>query len=316
MKIKLSAYASQHTIHEQVYKDNFQIKEDIEEMEKQIQTHNYQIKLKEKWFDGVHISRVEIANQGVEDFLYESSAHHIGFLFCIDGKISFNKSTNTGYLLNIAKNQYYVLSGRLEPLVIRAVKKACYVYVQLTTSYFQNLTNQELKDHQMIQQHLLTPEVGLWLNRLESYSYQGRIERIFLESRMFELIIFYLQKKEPAAVPIKEDDLMKIMFAKQLVENNLQRPGSLIELSRRAGINDFKLKKGFKILTGYTVFGYLYKLRMEKAQHLLLQEKKTVNEVAFLVGYKNAQHFITAFKRQYGISPGSLNKNNLIQIDE
>jgi AraC-like DNA-binding protein len=48
---------------------------------------------------------------------------------------------------------------------------------------------------------------------------------------------------------------------------------------------------------------------MEKAHYFLSKEKKTVNEVAFLVGYKNAKHFITAFKKQYSVLPGSLNKS-------
>jgi AraC-like DNA-binding protein len=127
---------------------------------------------------------------------------------------------------------------------------------------------------------------------------------------MLDLIVIHSnQKQDKQGVILKEEDLKKIIYARQLVERDLQKPSSLIELSRKAGINDFKLKKGFKALTGHTVFGYLYKIRMEKAHYYLAKEKRTVNEVAFLVGYKNAQHFIAAFKKQYEILPGSLNKN-------
>lgn len=308
MKIKLSEYASLHTIYEEVYHHNFHTQDELEESEKQIQTHHYQIKLKEKWFEGVHISWVKMAIPHAQDFLYESSAYHIGFLFCLDGKICIKHADHIDHSFSIHPNQYYILSGRLQPLVINVVENASYVYLHLTTSYFKKLTNQVLKD-QEVEQNIFTPEVYLWLNRLKSHSYQGRVERIFLESKILELMIIYLQRRNAPSSSLKEDDLKKIMLARQFIENDLQHPGSLLEISRKAGINDFKLKKGFKILTGYTVFGYLYKLRMEKAHFLLLQEKKSVNEVAFLVGYKNAQHFITAFKKQYQVSPGSLNKN-------
>ncbi len=106
---------------------------------------------------------------------------------------------------------------------------------------------------------------------------------------------------------MKKDDVEKILNAKRIVEENIQSPYSLIELSRKVGINDFKLKKGFKEVVGTTVFGYLYAIRMEKAHSYLLNDKKMVSEVAFLVGYKNAQHFIVAFKKRYHILPGQLN---------
>ena len=47
---------------------------------------------------------------------------------------------------------------------------------------------------------------------------------------------------------------------------------------------------------------------MESAHHYLSEEKKMVNEAAFLVGYKNTQHFTSAFKKKYNILPRSLNK--------
>jgi AraC-like DNA-binding protein len=107
---------------------------------------------------------------------------------------------------------------------------------------------------------------------------------------------------------MKEEDVAKILLAKAIVEHNIQKPYSIIELSRKAGLNDYKLKKGFKEIIGYTVFGYLNHIRMEKAYKLLYNEKKSVNEVSFLVGYKNSQHFITAFKKKFNILPGSLKR--------
>ncbi|MEJ0054176.1 MAG: AraC family transcriptional regulator [Bacteroidota bacterium] len=45
---------------------------------------------------------------------------------------------------------------------------------------------------------------------------------------------------------------------------------------------------------------------MEHAWHLLKNENWRVVEVAREVGYKNPNHFSTAFKRKYGISPSQL----------
>ncbi|WP_051666343.1 helix-turn-helix transcriptional regulator [Pedobacter sp. R20-19] len=309
MKINVSEYLTCNTILHHNYPYNFHTIADVEETNYEIQEEHYQILWNETWFDGIHINAVEIAASKEVDFYYESSIEHIGFFFCLKGKMDLYDASKTNHLLSLHQNKQYISIAQSEPVVINVVKNVTYIYIQLTASYFKQITNSAFTHLTKFEQDGITPEMKLWLKNLSNHRYQGRMKRIFLESKIFELIIFYLHKKNAPSLFLKEDDVRKIMLAKQLVENNLQRPSSLIELSRQAGINDFKLKKGFKALTGYTVFGYLYKLRMEKAHYLLLQEKKTVNEVAFLVGYKNAQHFITAFKKKYEISPGSLNKN-------
>ncbi|MEL6535368.1 MAG: AraC family transcriptional regulator, partial [Bacteroidota bacterium] len=67
-----------------------------------------------------------------------------------------------------------------------------------------------------------------------------------------------------------------------------------------------QLKKGFKTLFGNTVFGYWHVQKMDYARNLLLDDAITVADVAEQVGYKNPQHFSTAFKRHYGVSPGKV----------
>lgn len=104
---------------------------------------------------------------------------------------------------------------------------------------------------------------------------------------------------------IKEHDLERIHQAKTIVEQNLLNPCSLIELTHKVGLNDFKLKKGFREVLGTTVFGYLYDLRMEKAK-MLLKDGKPVSEAAYEVGYKNAHHFTKAFKKKFGSLPSKI----------
>ena len=160
----------------------------------------------------------------------------------------------------------------------------------------------------------MEPEVRLILNSLISEKSHQRIKRISIEAKIYELIAFYINKTNSKSTSsLKKHDIDKILLAKKLVEADIQSPNSLMELSRKVGINDYKLKIGFKELTGYTVFGYLNRVRMERAYHYLAKDKKTVNEVAFLVGYKNAQHFTVAFRKMYNILPGSLNKASLVK---
>jgi len=72
------------------------------------------------------------------------------------------------------------------------------------------------------------------------------------------------------------------------------------------GINEYKLKKGFKETFGTTVFGYLSDTRLDIAKNELLANRKTAGELALELGYSSLQHFSGAFKKKFGASPSKL----------
>lgn len=105
-------------------------------------------------------------------------------------------------------------------------------------------------------------------------------------------------------------DREKIRQAQTIIIENMMNPPSLMELSRLIGLNDFKLKKGFKEMFGTTVFGYLREKRLEKASYLLQNGSMNVTEVANAVGYSNPSYFAEAFKGKYGINPREVLKKS------
>jgi AraC-like DNA-binding protein len=311
MEIKLSTYPKRRVIYEYKYLENFNGIKDVEETVTEFAIDNISLKIIQKWFSGVHITIAEIDPQQDQSFYLESSPQHLGFLFCLSGAMSYGNSNQQANFLSLVKNEQDLNIGQVNSIIFNIKEKTRYTYIQLRAQYFWEVTGREpICNVKTAIQKSISPEIGLVLQQIILPRYEGRVKRLFLEARIFDLIIAYLnQIPEKETRVIKKDDIEKILLAKQLVECNLLKPNSLIALSRKVGINDYKLKIGFKEITGYTVFRYLYKIRMEKAHYLLSKEKKTVNEVSFLVGYKNAQHFITAFKKQYHILPGRLNKS-------
>jgi len=79
-----------------------------------------------------------------------------------------------------------------------------------------------------------------------------------------------------------------------------------VELARLAGLNDYKLKAGFRQVFGTTVFGYLRQQRLEQARQLLQAQEISVTEAAATVGYSSQGHFAAAFRKQFGINPKDL----------
>lgn len=159
----------------------------------------------------------------------------------------------------------------------------------------------------------ITAEMYAILNDIVHCEKEGIIKQLFIETNVLKLLL--LQIVQCASVGegikdsrIKQYDLEKFTLVKNFLEENLAHSHSLAELSRRSGLNDFKLKKGFKSLFGATVFGYLHELRMVKAAQMLAQEEVPVAEIAESCGYAYVQSFSTAFRQHYGISPEKFRK--------
>jgi AraC-like DNA-binding protein len=87
--------------------------------------------------------------------------------------------------------------------------------------------------------------------------------------------------------------------------NHVANPPTLLELAHQVGLNDRKLKQGFRSVFGTTVFGYLRHYQMQQAKQLLLMPGTTIASVAQAVGYRNPEAFSVAFRRTFDITPKS-----------
>jgi AraC family transcriptional regulator, transcriptional activator of the genes for pyochelin and ferripyochelin receptors len=135
----------------------------------------------------------------------------------------------------------------------------------------------------------------------------GRLRAMLIEARVLELIALQLdQFIAERKTGTEKSDVDTFYALREFLQKNFAEDLSLKSLSRTFGINEFKLKKGFRELFHTTIFEYIHELKMMHARHLLLDQKMYVSEVASEIGYKNPNHFSTAFKRKFGVSPASL----------
>jgi len=99
-------------------------------------------------------------------------------------------------------------------------------------------------------------------------------------------------------------------LARDILLDEFKNPPSVAELSKRAGTNQFKLKKLFHHFFNNTPYVLLFEHRMNHAYQLLKSTHYQVAVVADLVGYSHASNFTTAFTGHFGISPKIVAKQN------
>src|SRR5436190_616579 len=97
--------------------------------------------------------------------------------------------------------------------------------------------------------------------------------------------------------------LIAALAARQLLLSRLANPPTLAEVASAVGTNEFALKRQFKNVFGQPVYAYLLTVRLAQACRLLKDSADSVKEIAAAVGYAHANHFSTAFRRAYGVTP-------------
>lgn len=140
------------------------------------------------------------------------------------------------------------------------------------------------------------------------------LRSLFIESQILTLLSLQcdilMKPSTPVAKPVKLQaaDKEKIYHARDLLIARCDNPPSLAELSKICGINVFKLKKGFKQLFENSVVAFVNEHRLNEAKRLIYEGEKNMSTIAYELGYAHPQHFQRAFKKKFGVTPGSLLK--------
>lgn len=97
--------------------------------------------------------------------------------------------------------------------------------------------------------------------------------------------------------------------ALSLLHAEPQRPWTLDSLAGAVALSRAAFAKRFKERVGQTMFEYLTTLRMQRAQALLRETARPLQDVAARVGYDSDLAFAKAFKRLVGTTPTRYRKS-------
>ncbi|WP_205513183.1 helix-turn-helix domain-containing protein [Longitalea arenae] len=114
---------------------------------------------------------------------------------------------------------------------------------------------------------------------------------------------------------LSNQDMANIQQARTILAENFDKHITIPQLARQTGINEAKLKEGFKELFGQSIHTYLQQLRLEKAQHLLRTTDLTVTDITYFIGYSHVTHFTSLFRKETGFTPTEWRKKYREQQD-
>lgn len=87
------------------------------------------------------------------------------------------------------------------------------------------------------------------------------------------------------------------------INDNIQEPLTLADLSDRAGLSPYYFTRLFKRETGYTPHEYILLSRINIAKFYLKSTTSSVKEICFSSGFSSESSFCTAFRKICGMTP-------------
>jgi AraC-like DNA-binding protein len=132
------------------------------------------------------------------------------------------------------------------------------------------------------------------------YSISGEYLTYLTEALI--ILVMDLIKSKP--LPIKKIDSDRIVKEiKKYLDENFTDELTLEKIAENMHISMYYMSHLFKEKEGISPMQYVIRRRIGEAQSLLIGTAKTVTDIALTVGYKNPNHFQSAFLKAVGMPP-------------
>ncbi len=164
--------------------------------------------------------------------------------------------------------------------------------------------------HQQIEQNVNVLSCACQLFHLMQNTDCKVTNRLLLYANVLEYLNWYfktfdshLEKQE-----FTHREYKQITSARDYLVSDLSNAPTIDWLAKQVGLNQSKLKKGFKKVFGKSIYAYFLAERMSKAKQLLVDN--SVTETAIIMGYSNISHFSSAFRKQFGVLPKEVRRQH------
>ena len=110
---------------------------------------------------------------------------------------------------------------------------------------------------------------------------------------------------------LKPDLSQNMQRTIQYIDENLDKPLSVKNISKNVNVSKSVLYKNFHSRFNCTLSEYINSQRIERSTLLLLNTDLSIDEISQRVGFSNASYFSKTFKKQMGTSPLRYRKTKL-----
>jgi len=156
-------------------------------------------------------------------------------------------------------------------------------------------------------EQMIYPSLQKIVDEIVSESVDPTFELFYRRVKAEELIcrlLMELEKRdEQKLYALNTIDIQATYKVKEQILKHLETPPVINELAVCANMSPSKLKRLFKQIFGNSIFSYYQEFRMQEAARLLTEEKLSVSDVGYKLGFTNLSHFSRVFEEHIGMKP-------------
>ncbi|ACU63115.1 helix-turn-helix domain-containing protein [Chitinophaga pinensis] len=156
-------------------------------------------------------------------------------------------------------------------------------------------------------EQMVQPSLQKIVDEMLAAGVEDTFKLFFLRIKAEELIcrlLMELEKRdEQQLYALNGRDVAMMYKVKEQLLAQLDTPPVIKELALSAGMSPTKLKRLFKQIFGDSIFSYYQAFRMREAAILLKDEKLSVSDVGYQLGFTNLSHFSRVFQEHMGMKP-------------
>lgn len=136
------------------------------------------------------------------------------------------------------------------------------------------------------------------------------ISTALIENNILETIvlIFRLSGIKENKSTAKQDGNATISLAKQYIDDNIEMPPSVANVSEHCYLSTKQLTRIFDRYEGISPGEYIIKQRIERIEHLLIEDALSLKQIGERMHFSSEYYLSAFFKKHTGLPPGEYRK--------
>ncbi|PHM50084.1 helix-turn-helix transcriptional regulator [Xenorhabdus miraniensis] len=270
--------------------------------------------LTEELSDGIHINRIRLElNKDFTEYCEGPPTVSIAFVLSGKGKMAIENGDvldiNPGTMILFYSPKmtrgmnffgcgtWHILDIRFSLNEIEAQELPS--FAKLTAGFEKNVS---YSDALMMARPIYPPFMQI-VNQIEECQLNGSVRKVYLKAKALEILACVTAQIYDCQYSVINGLQRRAVYnAIKIINSDYHYPWTIKSLSKAVGLNERKLKEGFRAVVFRTFHQYLENVRMTTAEDLL-KKGMSVIEVAAAVGYSSPSHFSKRFRQHYLINP-------------
>lgn len=163
-------------------------------------------------------------------------------------------------------------------------------------------------------EEIVSPEIQNIAIKIFEANVPEQLGDFYFKLKAEELIYLFfvelLKRQQTPAYPLNAADVKMIYQIRDKLMSDLSVPPDLTELTLFSNMSESKMNRLFKQIFGNSIYNYYQVLRMNEAAYLIREERLSISEVGYRLGFTNLSHFTRIFEKHIGLKPKKYSINN------